>query len=276
MHPDLETAFARLVEILKLDPRCKGGWHYGSVGRGEADEYSDFDPVLLVDDRDFLGFTDDVPKLMRQVCDELLISWPESYNDGHFRNYCNLIRIGETLHQMDFFIMNAGDVTPWFCRQHLKGCTRENIIFDRTGEVGALLDMGLRAEQGVPDPVRCMDTYWFHLEMLLKYFKRGDVFKLLKNIDFLFHAHADLLIAQYDTLDYGAPETKIKHCVPPEKQAHLLAYFAPSELELLKSQMLLCMEYFAGDARELCAARNIAYPPHIADEVTAYFRKSIA
>ena len=95
--------------------------------------------------------------------------------------------------------------------------------------MGILLDKGLRAEQGVPDPVRCMDTYWFHLEMLIKYFKRGDVFKLLKNIDFLFHAHADLLIAQYDTLDYGAPETKIKHCVPLDKQAHLLAYFAPAE-----------------------------------------------
>ena len=276
MHPDLENAFTKLVDIIKQDVRCKGGWHYGSVGRGEADEYSDYDPVWLVGDRDFEGFANDVPHFMRQICDELLISWPESYNDGHFRNYCNLIRIGETLHQMDCFLMNAGDVTPWFCRQHLKGCTRENIIFDRTGEVGLLLDRGLRAEQGVPEPVRCMDTYWFHLEMLIKYFKRGDVFKLLKNIDFLFHAHADLLIAQFDTLDYGAPETKIKHCVPLDKQAHLLCYFAPAELPQLKAAMLTCMRHFAADARELCEERKIAYPPRIGETVMAYFERSLA
>ena len=276
MHPNLEQAFNKLVTILQQDPRCKGGWQYGSVGRGEADVYSDYDPVWLVEDKDFISFAADVPVIMRQICDELLISWAEDYNDDHFRNYCNLIRIGESLHQMDLFIMNAGDVSPWFCRQHLKGCTRENIIFDRTGEVGALLDRGLRAEQGVPEAARCMDTYWFHLEMLIKYFKRGDVFKLIKNIDFLFHAHADLLIGQYDTLDYGAWETKVKKCVPPEKQRHLLAYYGPAELEAMKTQMLICMRYFAEDAAEICAFKTLAYPPRIGETVMAYFEKSLS
>ena len=74
MHPSLQKSFTSLIEILKADPRCKGAWHYGSVGRGEADEYSDYDPVYLVDDKDFKSFADDVPRFMRQVCDELLIS----------------------------------------------------------------------------------------------------------------------------------------------------------------------------------------------------------
>ncbi|HPJ02462.1 MAG TPA: aminoglycoside 6-adenylyltransferase [Candidatus Limiplasma sp.] len=276
MHPDLEQSFSSLVEILKADPRCKGGWHYGSVGRGEADEYSDYDPVYLVADTDFKSFAADVPNFMRQVCDELLISWAEDYNDDHFRNYCNLIRIGDTLHQMDFFILNADTPETWFCRQHLKGCTRDNIIFDRTGEVSALLDRGLTTDNYIPDPVRCMDTYWFHLEMLIKYFKRGDIFKLLKNIDFLFHAHQDLLLSQYDCLHYGAPETKVKKCVPKDKQAHLLSYFAPAEPETLKKQMLLCMRNFAADAAEVCAAKNIQYPPHIAQKVIEYFERSLA
>ena len=146
---------------------------------------------------------------------------------------------------MDFFILNAGYPMTWFCRQHLKGCTRDNIIFDRTGEVGILLDKGLTTDNNIPDPVRCMDTYWFHLEMLIKYFKRGDVFKLLKNIDFLFHAHVDLLLSQYDTMEYGAPETKVKRCVPKDKQAHLLAYYTTPEPDALKQQMLLCMRWFA-------------------------------
>lgn len=34
MHKDLELAFHKVVEILKVDERCKGGWHYGSISRG--------------------------------------------------------------------------------------------------------------------------------------------------------------------------------------------------------------------------------------------------
>lgn len=53
MHKDLEIAFQRVVEILKKDERCKGGWQYGSISRGEEDIYSDYDPIFLVADKDF-------------------------------------------------------------------------------------------------------------------------------------------------------------------------------------------------------------------------------
>lgn len=271
MHPDLIKAFEKLVELLQADPRCKGGWQYGSLSRGEEDAYSDFDPVFLADDRDFESFASDVPKFMRKICDELVICWPENYNDGHFKNFCSVIRIGENLHQHDFFIMNAGYPMTWFCRQHLKGCSRQNIIFDRTGEVAILLDKGLRTDNFIPDALRAMDTYWFHVEMLVKYFKRRDMFKLLKNIDMLFHAHVDLLLSVYDTLDYGAWETKVKKCVPRQKQAHLLAYFAPADFGALENMIHACMAYFQEDAKEVCAAKNIAYPGHIPDLVISYF-----
>ncbi|MBA9086626.1 hypothetical protein FHR92_003106 [Fontibacillus solani] len=107
------------------------------------------------------------------------------------------------------------------CRQHCKGCTRDDIIFDRTGEIAEFLDRGYRTDNYIPDPVRAIDTYWLHTEMLIKYFKRKDLFKLIKNIDVLFHAHVDLLLSHYDTLDWGSWESKVKHCVPEEKQQHL-------------------------------------------------------
>jgi hypothetical protein len=146
-----------------------------------------------------------------------------------------VLRIGEDLHQHDFFILNAGRADAWFCRQHLKGCMRKNIIFDRTGEVGTLLDKGCRTDNDIPSTVRAMDTYWFHVTMLIKYFKRRDVFKLIKNIDILFHAHVDLLLSRYDTLDWGAWETKVKHCVPEEKQKHLLEYSAAADFTALEA-----------------------------------------
>lgn len=273
MHPDLAMAFDKLVQVLQADPRCKGGWHYGSVGRGEQDEYSDYDPVFLVDDKDFESLAGDVPRFMASICDELLICWPENYNDAHFKNFCNILRMGKNLHQHDFFILNAGYPMTWFCRQHLKGCTRENIIFDRTGEVGILLDKGLRTDNNSPDVARAMDTYWFHVEMLIKYFKRRDMLKLLRNIDFLRQAHVDVLLAQYDTLDWGAWETKVKKCVPREKQAHLLAYYAAADFAALDCTLRLAMQHFQQDARDACTQKGIAYPEHVTRIVAEYYSR---
>lgn len=33
----MEKIFEKVVELLKEDKRCKGGWHYGSISRGEED-----------------------------------------------------------------------------------------------------------------------------------------------------------------------------------------------------------------------------------------------
>lgn len=47
------------------------------------------------------------------------------------------------------------------CRQHCKGCTRENIIFDQTGEVGEFLDQGYRTDNAISDTVRAMDIIFY-------------------------------------------------------------------------------------------------------------------
>jgi predicted nucleotidyltransferase len=273
MHRDLELMFQRVTEVLKSDLRCKGGWHYGSVSRGSEDIYSDYDPVFLVADKDFEAFALDVPKVLTKVSDELLIFWGESFNDEHFKNYCSVIRLGTNLHQFDFFIINEDYPEDWMCRQHCKGCTRDNIIFDRTGEVTLFLDKGYRTDNNIPDPVRAMDTYWFHTEMLIKYFKRKDVFKLIKNIDVLFHSHVDLLLSQYDTLDWGAWESKVKYCVPNEKKQHLLSYFAKADFKELEAAVRSSMLLFKEDAEEICKTKGIDYPDTIAEQVISYFNK---
>jgi hypothetical protein len=275
MHPDLVDGFGRMIEVIKKDSRCKGAWHYGSNSRGESDAYSDYDPVFLVSGQHFEAFSLDVKTFVHAACDELLISWAEDYNSEYFKNFCNLIRIKENLHQLDFFILNADAVENWWCRQHLKGCTRENLIFDRDGETGALLDRGLRTDNYLPNPERCFETYWFHVEMLIKYFKRGDIFKILKNLDFLFHSHVDLLISQYDRLDWGAWETKVKKCLPIEKQARLLEYYAKAELGNYREVVKKCMRAFDEDAREVYAKKSLEYPTRIADLVMEYFEREV-
>lgn|GEM_PF-1153928 len=70
--------------------------------------------------------------------------------------------------------------------------------------------------------------------MLPKYFKRGDIFKILKNITILFEAHADLLLSNRAPLGWGGRECNIKHCLPSEKQEHLKIYFTSADLPALK------------------------------------------
>lgn len=273
MHKDLEAAFGRMIDILKEDERCKGGWHYGSISRGSEDIYSDYDPIFLVADKDFEAFALDAPKVLSKACDELLIFWGECFNDAHFKNYCSIIRIGNHLHQLDFFILNADHPEAWMCKQHCKGCTGDHIIFDRTGEVSEFLSRGYRTDNYIPDPVRAMDTYWFHTQMLIKYFKRGDMFKLIKNIDVLFHAHVDLLLSGYDTLDWGAWESKVKYCVPKEKQEHLKSYFTTADFGEMEAAMKKSMLLFQEDAEEICMAKGIDYSGMIASQVIMSFYK---
>ncbi|WNS41469.1 adenylyltransferase [Paenibacillus sp. MMS20-IR301] len=271
MHAQLELAFNKVVTMLQEDPRCKGGWHYGSVTRGTDDIYSDYDPVVLVADKDFEAFAAEVPALLAKAADELLIFWGESFNDAYFKNYCSLIRIGEQLHQFDFFIINADYPEAWMCRQHCKGCTEEHIFWDRTGETAAFLSKGYRTDQELPDTVRAMDTYWFHTEMLIKYFKRKDMFKIIKNMDILFHAHVDLLLSYYDTLDWGAWESKVKLCVPEDKQQHLTSYFAKAEFHELEDAVRRSLPFFRQDAEEICVAKGIAYPGGTVQQIMSYF-----
>ena len=275
MHQDLVKGFDKMIEAIKQDDRCKGAWHYGSVGRGEEDNYSDYDPVFLVPEKYFEDFAKDVKNFVGQGCDELLISWAEEYNSEYFKNFCNLIRINDNLHQMDFFILNEDRTENWWCRQHLKGCTRENLIFDRKGDRGLLLDKGLRTDNNIPEPERCFDTYWFHVEMLIKYFKRRDIFIIIKNMDFLFQSHVDLLLSLYDTLDWGAWETKVKKCVPEEKQAYLLSYFTTGDIESYGKSVKKAIITFHEDGKEVYLRKNIPYPENIAQMVTAYFNREV-
>ena len=276
MHQDLAKGFDRMIDALKKDTRCKGGWHYGSVGRGMSDEYSDYDPVFLVPEKYFEEFARDVKQFVSHACDEILISWAEDYNSEVFKNFCNLVRINDNLHQLDFFILNEDKAENWWCRQHLKGCSRDNIIYDRTGDVAALLDKGLRTENYIPDPRRCFDTYWFHIEMLIKYFKRKDIFKLLKNIDFVFHAHIDLLLSQYDVLDWGPWETKVNKCVPREKQEHLLLYYTKPDFRSYEVTLKQAMKFFNEDAIEAYTKKGLIYPGHIAEQVIEYFNREVS
>jgi predicted nucleotidyltransferase len=271
MHKDLKQAFSKLLVIIKEDERCLGGWHFGSVGRGTADEHSDYDIVFLVNGKDIESFATDIPKIMAGVCDEVIVGFDEGFNNERFKCFCYAIRINENIHQVDVFIMNNDHPEDWMCKLHLTGCTSEHIFFDRTGETAELLSKGYRIDNNTYDVKKIMNTYWFHVIMLIKYFKRGDVFKVIKNIDILFHSHADLLLSKYDTLEWGGWESKVTYCVPADKQKHLKAYFAPAELSSLKSAVKNGIEFFESDSIEICTSKDIELSKTMQQQIKTYF-----
>jgi predicted nucleotidyltransferase len=275
MHKDLVIAFEKMVDILQKDERCKGGWHFGSISRGQEDIYSDYDPVFLIADKDFEQFAADVPKIFSRISDELLIFWGEDFNDNYFKNFCSIVRLGDNLHQLDIFMINYDHPETWLCKMHCQGCAKKDIIFDRTGETKKILENGYRIENYMPNLTRIIDTYWFHTVMLIKYFKRGDLFKILKNMNILFHSHVDLLLSQYDTMDWGSWESKVKHCVPLDKQEHLKIYFTKANMAELEKAVIKGIGLFKNDSDEICKEKGINYSKKNGNEIIKYFNNNI-
>ncbi|QAA33419.1 hypothetical protein [Clostridium manihotivorum] len=112
--------------------------------------------------------------------------------------------------------------------------------------------------------------------MLIKYFKRNDIFKLLKNIDILFHSHVDLLLFQYDSLDYGSWETKVNHCIPMDKREHLKLYLSKADLKDLEKTIKAALVTFKQDSEDLCKSKGLNYSSRVSSQVISYFNKRIS
>ena len=63
----------RIVDVLQADPRVDAVWLSGSYGRGEADEWSDFDLHVAVADEHFEQFLAERPELYTRVGRPILV-----------------------------------------------------------------------------------------------------------------------------------------------------------------------------------------------------------
>jgi predicted nucleotidyltransferase len=272
MNQVLMKAFDEVVELLKKDDRCLGGWHFGSMARGLDDKYSDVDPVFLVDGDYFEEFDSDLPKVFEQICDEVVIYWPETFNSDEIKNYGVDIKIKDNIYQFDIFLLNSHKIDSWFCKIHYTDSQIKDIIFDRTGDIKKLLANAPKGEIYNKDVLYIIETYWHHIHMITKYFLRKDYFKLIKNFDILMKAHIELLLAEYDCITWGGWDSKVKY-IPMEKKEHLKKYFASSEIEQMKLNLKESLEYFSLDAKEICKSKKIKYPQHVENCIKTEFLK---
>lgn len=259
MNDILTHAFNQLSEIIKEDKRCLGGWHFGSVSRGMDDEYSDVDPVFVIDGKYFEEFDNELPQLFERICDKVLLYWAENFNNDEIRNYGFDIQIGEKIYQFDIFLLNSMKTESWSFKIHSTGIKKENIIFDRNGIIAEIVKNAPTGEIPYRNVTRIIDTYWHYIHMITKYFIRQDYFKILHNVRILMDAHAELLLAEYDCITWGGSDSKLRF-IPPQKQEHLKQYSMVNDLNSVKKSLKLSMNWFSMDAREICLSKGINYP----------------
>lgn len=270
--PELGEVFSRLMALLAADARCPGAWHFGSLSRGLADRHSDVDPVVLVTPDGYDPLVRDLPRLYRAAADRLHVVWPERYNNDYFGNFGALLEHRGELLQFDLFLMRADRVDENFCRVHRAGCGVAQVIFDKTGEVTAMLARGAGLAPAAPPDVGCLvDTYYFHAQMVIKYLLRPDLLKLGGVLRELHNAHAEVLLAAHRRGEWGSPATRLHLDAPPERVAHLHDYLAPADPVVAAKQLLRALANFGDDARAVCAQLGQPYPEALARAVGGSF-----
>lgn len=180
MNKLLEQIFERSVDILKQDTRCLGGWHFGSISRNQDDEYSDIDPVFLINDEDFNEFDSEIPDLFQKVSDKCILIWPEEFNSKRIKNYAVLIEgENDSIVQYDFTIINKSYIENPFSKIFYKGCSKSSIIFDKNGDVNNLLNTSADEDCNQIDILYQIKKYWLFCFLTVKYYKRKDILNFL-------------------------------------------------------------------------------------------------
>jgi predicted nucleotidyltransferase len=82
-----DTLLARVTQVLERNPQVGGAWLSGSFGRGEADEWSDLDLHVAVEDEHLPAFLENYQTLFAEVGRPLLVFGgipSNSMPGGHF------------------------------------------------------------------------------------------------------------------------------------------------------------------------------------------------
>lgn len=274
MNKKLISALDQLTEIFKNDSRCLGGWEFGSVARGLSDEYSDVDPVFVIDGNFFEEFDKDLYSMFEQICDEIIIYWHETFNNDEIKNYGIEILIQEEILQFDIFLLNSLKQDSWWFELHSTDVDFKDIIFDRGSEISKIVKHAPKGTLCKYDTIYAIETYWHHTHMIIKYFKRKDYFKLLKTIEILMRSHVYLLLSEYDQTTWGGWESKIKF-IPQEKQNHLMNYYASNDFDIIAKNIMESIIFFSLDAKEICRDQTLTYPLKMEEKIMSEWKKQM-
>lgn len=232
-----------------------GAWNFGSETHGLSDENSDVDIVLLIEGKSFADFSDMIEEYLKNVCNDILLCYPEGFNGESIVNNGYLISCNDKTFQFDVFLINSEKLDDYICRIHYTGLTEHDIIFDKTGKVRELISKNQKGSFWNDDLTQLQNTYWYHAYMTKKYLIRKDYFKLYNVLHTMYEAHVSMLLTGFDKINWGGSANKL-HFIPEDKQQHLKRYYCTEDFDTNIDNLIYCMETFADDDKEVCMLKG--------------------
>jgi predicted nucleotidyltransferase len=175
-----DALFARLAAELAGDERVAAAWLSGSFGRGEADEWADFDLHVAVYDAYYPGYLDERPQLYARVGRPILVQ-PEvpsnAVNGGRFQ-----LVVYTGCYEIDW---NIGP---------LSRATRNpasQVLFERV-PVPVVTQPPLTDEERRAKADHWLTFFWAMAPIAVKYTARGETRRATSQIELLTTAYIAL------------------------------------------------------------------------------------
>lgn len=254
------------IEQIRKSEIVLGAWNFGSETHDLSDEYSDVDIVLLIDGKSFLLFSDKIEEYLKNICNDILLCYPEGFNGDTIVNNGYLISYNDKIFQFDIFLLNSEKLNDYICRMHYMGLREQDIIFDTTGMVKKLISVDLKGDFWNDDLIHLQNKYWYHAYMTRKYLIRKDYFKLYNVLHTMYETHVSMLLTGFDKITWGGNANKL-HFIPEDKQQHIKRYNCSEDFDTIRENLLYCMETFIEDAKEVCMLKGVGYSANVADDI---------
>lgn len=277
MNKKLNNIFNNSIEMLLKDDRVIGAWHFGSIAEGKADEYSDVDPVFLVEDDRFDEVDKDLPNIIKNVCDEVVLWWPEEFNNDYIKNYAVLVKTNN-IYQYDITIIKKSKVRCGMANIFLDGCKENNIIFDKDGELKKIIrcmDKDLPPNIDKTNISRMIEKFWLFVFISIKYFNREDVYKIIYARNELFQIHLEVLKLLDVEKKWSWWAKDMTNNIGVDKREKMLMYFGAPCSEGLKENLINQIQEFSEDARSLCLKNSITYDTKLEKNIIDYVKANI-
>lgn len=271
MNPYIQRAFDNTVRLFKNNPMVMAAYHSGSIGTEREDEFSDVDPVFVIERQCFRVFDKQLPALFELAVATPILWWPERWIwrpgadediDTH-RNYAIFFELDGKLLQYDMNFIAAP------LQDRIK-VSKEQFIFDKANILEVCpasppVDLDKRKLRWT------IQMYWIYVYIHAKYIKRRDLFKLLYAQQELFHEHLGIL--QY--LEPDPPQgwwPLIANKIDAAKQEHLLLYFGVPDVNMIEEKLQEQIRLFSEDARQACNKWKVEYPAEFEGYILDYVK----
>lgn len=266
MLKELQLVHDKFISMMKEQKGVLGAWNFGSVSHDMTDEFSDIDIVFLTDSDNFQNIDNNIMQMLKTICDDVIICWPEGFNNDAIKNYGCLLQLNGQIFQYDIFLLNKAHIDDYMCQMHYTGLQKKDVVFDMDGNVSRLIAKAPLGNLWCDDITDIIKTYWFHVHMSAKYFARKDFFKLNNVLRILMDTHTSLLLTAYDKITWGGTANKLSF-IDEDKQQHLMKYGCIPDFSQMKENLLQAIDWFENDIKEIGSAAEAAYSKKTGDIV---------